>query len=284
MRRVEKFLVISLLTGLCGGISLPSPVLGAKEEHGEAHHSLLHILFKVPVVERVVPQPGKQPDLILNTFFLIVVLTVGGVLLTRRLKRLPETQGQNFIEFVVEKLTGFFEGILGESGKRYVPFVGSFFLTILLLNLLGLLPGLQSPTADLNTTLGFALVAVLGVQIIAIRELGFLNYLKHFVGEPWWLGPLMFPLHLIGEISRILSLSIRLFGNIFGEDMIIIILAGLSPVLLVGHQEIPYLPLQLPMMLFGLFTSFVQALVFSVLTSIYIVTFIGDHHGEEHHH
>ena len=94
----------------------------------------------------------------------------------------------------------------------------------------------------------------------------------------------MFPLHLIGEISRILSLSIRLFGNIFGEDTIIIILAGLSPVLLVGHQEIPYLPLQLPMMLFGLFTSFVQALVFSVLTSIYIVMFLGDHHEEEHHH
>ena len=277
---LKRFLIIALLTGFF----TPSIAFGEEEGHGEAHHSLLHILFKIPVVERLVPQPGKQPDLVLNTFFLIAVLTVCVVLVTRKLQRLPEAKGQNLIEFVVEQLVGFFEGILGESGKRYVPFVGSFFLVILLLNLLGLIPGLQSPTADLNTTLGFALVAVLGVQSIAIRELGFLNYLKHFVGEPWWLGPLMFPLHLIGEISRILSLSIRLFGNIFGEDTIIIILAGLSPVLLVGHQEIPYLPLQLPMMLFGLFTSFVQALVFSVLTSIYIVMFLGDHHEEEHHH
>jgi F-type H+-transporting ATPase subunit a len=276
---VKRFLIIALLIGFFA----PSMTLGEEEKH-EAHHSLLHILFKIPVVEHSVPQPGKQPDLILNTFFLIAVLTVCVVLVTRKLRRLPETKGQNLIEFAVEQLVGFFEGILGEGGKRYIPFVGSFFLAILLLNLLGLIPGLQSPTADLNTTLGFALIAIFGVQIIAIKELGILNYLKHFAGEPLWLGPLMFPLHLIGEISRILSLSIRLFGNIFGEDTIIVILAGLSPFVLVGHQEVPYLPLQLPMMFFGLFTSFVQALVFSVLTSIYIVTFIGDHHGEEHHH
>ncbi|MBI4531908.1 MAG: hypothetical protein HY709_10375, partial [Candidatus Latescibacteria bacterium] len=127
MKRVEKFFLTSLLTGLCLCFFRPSPLFGAEGEHEEAHHSLLHVLFKIPVVAQVVPQPGKQPDLILNTFFLVVVLTAGGVLLTRRLKRLPETQGQNVIEFLVEKLTGFFEGILGENGKRYVPFVGSFF-------------------------------------------------------------------------------------------------------------------------------------------------------------
>ena len=99
---LKRFLIIALLTGFF----TPSIAFGEEEGHGEAHHSLLHILFKIPVVERLVPQPGKQPDLVLNTFFLIAVLTVCVVLVTRKLQRLPEAKGQNLIEFVVEQLVG----------------------------------------------------------------------------------------------------------------------------------------------------------------------------------
>lgn len=252
------------------------------EEH-EAHHSILHFIFKV-IPEGWIPEPPKQPDLILNTYFMVLVLSLFIILATRNLKRLPESKIQNFLEYLIDSIVNFFGGIVGERGAKYTPFICSFFLFILCLNLLGLIPGFQSPTADLNTTIALAICSIVGVQLIAIKENGFIGYIKHYAGEPIWLFPLMFPLHLIGELAKVMSLSIRLFGNIFGEDVVIISLAAMSPVFLIGHQEVPYIPIQLPMMFFGLFTSLVQALVFSTLTSIYIATFLEheEHHEEEH--
>lgn len=240
----------------------------------EVHYSILHLVFTIGPLGRWLPQPGKQPDLILNTCFMILVIAVFAAWATRNLKCFPESGIQNFLEMMVEKLTAFFEDIVGERGRPYIPFVGSFFIFIFLLNLLGLIPGFQSPTADLNTTLGMAFAGVLGAQIIGIRELGLRGYLHHFGGKPLWMAPLMFPLHIIGEVAKVLSLSLRLFGNIFGEEMVILVLAGLSPTLLIRNYEIPYVPVQLPMMLFSLFTGLIQAVVFSILVSIYITMFI----------
>jgi F-type H+-transporting ATPase subunit a len=255
---------------------------GAGEEH---HYSILHFLFKIDFIEKWIPQPPRQPDLILNTYFMLILLVVFFIWATRKLSRLPVSGLQNFLEYAVGGLLDFFAGIIGPRGVKYLPFVCSFFVFILCLNLLGLIPGLQSPTADLNTTLALALVSIVGVQIIGIKENGLWGYLKHYMGEPIWLAPLQFPLHVIGELARVMSLSIRLFGNIFGEDTIIIALAALSPFFLIGRQEVPYIPFQFPMMLFGVFTSLVQALVFSVLTSIYAALMLEGHeegHGEEH--
>ena len=153
------------------------------------------------------------------------------------------------------------------------------------LNYLGLIPGLQAPTADLNTTLALGITALVGVHVIAIKENGVGGYLKHFIGDPWWLGPLMFPLHIVGELARAGSLAIRLFGNIFGEETVIFQLTVLAPVLGLAVFGIGF-PFQIPMLFFGLFGGFLQAFVFSLLTSIYIVTFLehGDDHGAEAHH
>jgi len=269
----------------------------AAEEGGQhPHHSWLHYLWITILglspeeAEKVVEEGGKwylptrwqQPDLIPNTYFVVLFLALLFILATRKLKKLPESKGQTLLELFVGALIDFFGGILGEHGKKYVPFVGSYFIFILFLNYLGLFPGFQSPTADLNTTLALGVTAVVGVQIIAIKENGLIGYLKHFVGEPVWLGPLMFPLHLIGELARATSLSIRLFGNIFGEETVIVSLTAL------GVAAIPWIPIQVPMMFFGLFGGFLQALVFSMLTSIYIVTFLehddsGEHGAEAHH-
>jgi F-type H+-transporting ATPase subunit a len=114
------------------------------------------------------------------------------------------------------------------------------------------------------------------VQYCGFRAHG-IKYLKHFLGEPLWLAPLMLPIHVIGELARPLSLTIRLFGNIFGEDMVIIIL------ILITKEVIGtfLLPAQFPMMLFGVFTSFVQALVFSMLVAIYI-SVATEQHEEAH--
>ena len=255
--------------------------------HGEAHphYSWLHPISML-LPNDVVPEPTRwqQPDLIPNTYFVVLVVALLFILATRKIKRLPESKGQTLLELFVGGIIDFFGGILGEHGKKYVPFVGSFFIFILFLNYLGLIPGFQSPTADLNTTLALGISSLIGVHIIAIKENGFVGYLKHFVGDPWWLGPLMFPLHVIGEVARAGSLGIRLFGNIFGEESVIInlTLLGLALPLIA-----PFIPVQVPMLFFGLFGGFLQAFVFSLLTSIYIVSFVehhGDEHGAEAHH
>ncbi len=246
------------------------------------HHSLLHFIFDL-LPEGLIPTPmkWKQPDLILNTYLVVLLLSTSMILATRRLEWLPTSRLQNMLEMVMESLIGFFGGILGENGRKYAPYVGTFFLFILCLNLLGLVPGFQSPTAEFNTTLALGITAVLGVQVIAIKEAGLGNYIKHFLGEPIWLCWLNLPLHLIGEIARALSLSVRLFGNIYGEETVIVRLIAMGVLLVPIAGKIPWLPVQFPMMLFGLFGAFIQALVFSILTSIYIVTFLS-HHEEGH--
>lgn len=246
------------------------------------HYSWLHPLSMI-LPDDIVPEPTRwnQPDLIPNAYFVVLVIALLFILSTRKIKRLPEGKGQMLLELFVGGLVDFFGGILGEHGKKYVPFVGSYFIFILFLNYLGLIPGFQSPTADLNMTLALGITALIGVHIIAIKENGVIGYLKHFIGDPWWLGPLMFPLHVIGELARAGSLAIRLFGNIFGEESVIINLTLLGLAIPAIAGKIPWMPIQVPMMFFGLFGGFLQALVFSMLTSIYIVTFLA-HHDEKH--
>ena len=248
----------------------------------EAHRSWLSPISKV-LPNELIPEPERwhQPDLIPNAYFVVLIVSLLFILATRKIKRLPESKGQTLLELFVGGLINFFGGILGEYGKKYVPFVGSFFIFILFLNYLGLIPGFQSPTADLNTTLALGISALIGVHIIAIKENGLVGYLRHFIGDPWWLGPLMFPLHVIGEVARAGSLAIRLFGNIFGEESVIINLTLLGLLIPAIAGVIPWVPIQVPMLFFGLFGGFLQALVFSMLTSIYIVTFL-EHHDEEH--
>ena len=253
---------------------------GEVHSDDHSHRSWLSWLSQL-LPNSIIPEPDgwHQPDLIPNTFFAVLVLVIFFVLVTRKLKRIPEGKGQTLLELFVGGIIDFFGGILGEHGKKYVPFVGSFFIFILSLNYLGLIPGFQSPTADLNTTLALGITAVLGVQIIAIKENGIGGYLKHLIGNPPWLGVLMFPLEVIAQLSRAGSLAVRLFGNIFGEESVIIQLTLLAgSIVLFGLIPIP---VQVPMMFFGLFGGFLQAFVFTVLTSIYIVLFI--EHGEEAH-
>ncbi len=253
----------------------------------DAHRSWLSPISKI-LPDNIVPEPQRwhQPDLIPNAYFIVLVIALLFILATRKINRLPQGKGQTLLELFVGGLIDFFGGILGEHGKKYVPFVGSFFIFILFLNYLGLIPGFQSPTADLNTTLALGISAVIGVHIIAIKENGLVGYLKHFIGDPPWLGPLMFPLHIIGEIARAGSLAIRLFGNIFGEESVIINLTLLGLAIPAIAGLIPWMPVQVPMLFFGLFGGFLQALVFSILTSIYIVTFLehDEEHGAEAHH
>lgn len=211
----------------------------------------------------------------------IVILAVVAILATRRLSKLPESRSQNLVEFIVSALNNFVVGIIGPGGEKYTPFIGTIFIYILTMNMLGLVPGLKAPTSNLSITIPMALIVFVMYNYYGIKAVGLGPYLKHLLGEPLWLAPLMLPIHIIGELARPLSLSIRLFGNIFGEETILAILAGMSFVLIRFHNTpVLTLPVQFPMMVFAVFTSFVQALVFAMLTAIYISIAVSAH--EEH--
>ncbi len=215
----------------------------------------------------------------------ISILTALGIgllvfAMTRNLTRLP-SKGQMLLEILYHAADSFVHGLIGPSYKKYVPLIGTSFIYILLMNLAGLIPGWASPTANINVTAGLALVIVAYVQIEGVRANGLVGYLKHFVGEPVWLGPLNVPIHIIGELAKLLSLTIRLFGNIFGEDVVIVILMMLSALFAGG-----WVPAQAPMYLLAMFTSLVQAMVFSLLACVYIAlmtTHEDTGHGEGGH-
>ncbi len=265
------------------GLSVVAPGSGFAAEG--VHRTWLSPISRI-LPNDIIPEPVRwsQPDLIPNTYFAVIVLALFFVFATRKLKRIPEGKGQTLLELFVGGIMDFFGGILGDHGKKYVPFVGSFFIFILSLNYLGLIPGFMPPTADLNTALALGITAVIGVQIIAIKENGLMGYLKHLRGDPPLLGILMFPLEVIAQLSRAGSLAVRLFGNIFGEKSVIVELTKLGLIVLIGGA-IPIIPVQVPMLFFGLFAGFLQAFVFTILTSIYIVLFI-EHHDDAHdaHH
>ncbi len=249
--------------------------------HGEAaspaagleHGTWLHFLYTYHIL------PSWIPEAVPVTWFVIVILGVLAFLTTRRLQKIPQGGLQTAMEWVYQSLDGFTRNIIGQDkGSKFTPVIGTIFIFILTMNIFGIIPGFISPTANINTAAGMAIAAFFIVQYYGIRGVGFKNYIKHFLGEPLWLAPLLFPLHIIGELARPLSLTIRLFGNIFGEDMVIAILI-LIVTNVMGHILVP---LQFPMLLFAVFSGFVQALVFSMLVSIYIAVGLGDH--EDHAH
>jgi F-type H+-transporting ATPase subunit a len=197
---------------------------------------------------------------------------------------------QNAVEYLVEGLNDFIVGILGpEHGPRYVPFLGTLFIYILAMNLFGLIPFMDSPTSSLNVTVGLALVVFLYSQAIGIRHLGVIGYVDHLAGNPrtaisWMLVPLMLPIHIMGELAKPISLSCRLFGNVFGEDMLLVAFVTLGVTTLSFVHSPIGLPLQLPFLFLALLTSTLQALVFTVLSTIYFLLMLPHEDHSEHEH
>ncbi|MCS6860129.1 MAG: F0F1 ATP synthase subunit A [Abditibacteriales bacterium] len=226
-------------------------------------------------------------DWLVVAFAVMIGIAVVGVVGSRRRDLVPRGL-QNGVEWVIEIFRGFCRRIIGEGGERYAPVVGTFFAIIFCFNLMGLVPGMISPTANTNATLALALCAFVITLYIGIRENGILGFIDHLAGSPsrqpwfmWWLPILMLPIELISLLARPVSLCFRLLGNIFGEDMVIHKLAQMA--VNAFHAIYVPIPFQLPLMIFGMFTSFVQALVFSTLVAIYIALSL-PHHDHEHAH
>ena len=199
-----------------------------------------------------------------------------------------ELGSRNIAELLVQLIVSQSDTIIGKSGRKYVPFYGTFFFFILTGNLMGLLPGFAPPTGNLNTTLGLALVSFVGYNVIGVREQG-VSYLKHFVGPmtslpgksflaklafiPVLLISVMFffILELFSHGFRPVSLSLRLFGNMMGDHEVIGAFIGLTKLVV---------PVAFYAM--GTLVSVIQAFVFTLLSMIYVALAISHGHDEEH--
>ena len=219
--------------------------------------------------------------------FLIVCILIGLTLFATRRRDLVPGKAQNFAEWVVEGLRDFISGVLGPQGKGYIPFLGTLFVYIFTMNMFGLIPGMKSPTSSLNTTVALAITVFVTVQYTGIRKLGVAGYIDHLLGRPrdlvgYLLIPMMLPLNLILEVFLPpVSLSLRLFGNIFGEDSLIAAFVILGSVSLAFIGSPIGLPLQLPFLFLSVLLGTIQALIFSLLATVYILMVFP--HEEEHH-
>jgi len=188
----------------------------------------------------------------------VLLLIVVGKIATSNLALVP-AGAQNLFEVVLEMIMNFMADLMGEKqARRFFPMIATFSLFIFVCNVMGVFPGMASATANLNITVACALIVFFSVHIFGVKEHGF-KYIKHFMGPVIWLAPLMFPIEIIGHLARPLSHSLRLFGNIMGEDTLLLILAGMVPFLV-----------PLPIMVLMIFTSFVQTFVFVLLAILYV--------------
>jgi F-type H+-transporting ATPase subunit a len=208
---------------------------------------------------------AKYPHVV-YMWLAMVVLIFFGWLAGKSISMVPKT-AQNVFEVLISGLEEFMVTVTGDEGRKSYPLVLTIFLFVLLGNLMGLVPALFPPTANINTTLGLALIAVLWSHVIGIQQHG-IKYIKHFLGPVPAMIPLFFPIEVIGHSARVLSLTFRLFGNMAGHELVVGILLGLGGMFLAP----------LPVMALGAFVALVQAFVFFLLSTMYIAGAIEESH------
>ncbi len=197
-------------------------------------------------------------DAIVYTWLIIILLTILSWLATKAITSRRPGGVQNFMEIVVGGIETMIVETMGEHGKPFFPLIATLALFILVSNLIGLIPGFFPPTANINTTAACAVIVFVTTHVVGVKEHG-IKYIKHFLGPILWLAPIMFFIEVIGHLSRVVSLTLRLFGNMNGHELVLMIFFGLAPFLV-----------PLPMMLMGVLVSFIQAFVFMLLAMIYI--------------
>ncbi len=221
-------------------------------------------LFNVHVEEG---HPVIQPHILLAiiaTIFIVLLFK----LTVKNLSIFPE-KGQVLAEGIYKAFRSLLEDMIGHEGRKFVPVLGTLGLFIAVSNIMGLVSGLGSPTANINVPLACTLFVMLYYHFQGMKKHGVIKYLKNnFMGPVWWLAPLFIPIEIIAHfLARPLSLTMRLFGNIFGEDLVIIIIASL----------VPYIA-PLPIMALATLTSLLQAFIFVMLSSIYLAGAMAEEH------
>ena len=219
----------------------------------EHHYYFLVEIFNAMGLEHF----AHKFEHVLYSWLIMALLIIGAWLLAKGLQMIP-LKGQNVLELVVGGLEDFMVEITGPEGRAFFPYIATVFLFILFCNLIGLFPGFVSPTANLNTTLALALCTFVLTHYIGFKFHG-PKYFKHFLGPVMAMAPIMVIIELIGHFARVMSLSIRLFGNIFGKEKVLGIFFALA-----GLYLAP-----LPILFLGILVSFIQAVVFMLLSIVY---------------
>jgi F-type H+-transporting ATPase subunit a len=204
---------------------------------------------------------------VITTWAIMLMLTVLAWLSTRNLKMFPSSL-QTIVESIVATIDDAIFAVAPEHGRQFMPFIASLWLFLIVANLVGLIPGLHSPTRDLSVTSALAVLVFFSVHFFGIRTLGLKNYLHHYL-KP---SPIFLPFHIISEFTRSLALAIRLFGNMMSLDMaamIILLVAGfLAPI---------------PILMLHIIEALVQAYIFGMLALIYLASAIQSqqHYSQE---
>ncbi len=220
-------------------------------------HPLLFLQFISTKLQALLHIQEASANAITYTWFVIILLLIISKMASSALKAIPSGM-QNFMEVVVDGIETMVVDTMGEHGRPYFPLIATLAIFVLVSNLIGLIPGFFPPTANINTTAACAVIVFLSTHIVGVKNHGF-HYIKHFMGPIWWLAPVMFFIEIIGHLSRPVSLTLRLFGNMNGHELVLMIFFALAPFLV-----------PLPMMLMGVLVSFIQAFVFMLLAMIYI--------------
>lgn len=190
-------------------------------------------------------------DTVISTWLMMAFILAGAIVLR---KRYPVA-----LEMVLNFVTDMVSDVMGERPAGiYLPFLGSLLLFIALANFIGIIPGLVVPTRDISTPLALAVVVFFAVHYYGIKEKGVLQYLKDFAA-PLYLLPLTLPLEIIGQLSRTLSLTLRLFGNILSGELVVAVIISLVPLFV-----------HFPMLGLSIFTGVLQAYIFTILATVYI--------------
>lgn len=201
-----------------------------------------------------------QEWIILSHFVLVIgIIFLVSRMATRKMQLVP-TGSQNVMEAFVGGVIAMGSDTMGEKNARiYMPLIGSLALVIFVSNMIGVIPGFEAPTSNINFTASLAIIVFVYYNYLGIKKNGFVNYFKHFMGPMPVLAPLMFPIEIISHFSRIVSLSFRLFGSVRGDDMFLMVLLMLTPWIV-------------PISGFFLLTimGVLQAFIFSILTYVYI--------------
>ena len=194
---------------------------------------------------------------VIYSWLVMIILIILGAIAAKGISLIP-SKAQNVFEILISGIEEFMVDLTGEEGRWLFPIVATIFIYIVVCNLIGLVPGFFPPTASVNTTLSCAIPVVIFTHVIGVKYHG-VKYIKHFMGPVWWLAPLIFVIEIIGHAARILSLSIRLFGNMMGHELVLGILFFLAGAFLAP----------LPIMALGIFVAVVQAFVFFLLSIMY---------------
>ena len=180
------------------------------------------------------------------------------------------------LQIVLEDMVTFFvsqlESNIGPKGRAFLPLLGTIFVFIFVGNMMGQVPGVGAPTSNINVPLACALTVWIYYHVQGVRAQGIVSYLKHFAvipGVPLYLSPMLLPIEVINHLSRVLSLTLRLFGNIFGEHMVVLIIGSIVPFIA-----------PLPIQFLGLIVGTLQAFIFMTLAAIYLSAAVA---VDEHH-